>query len=134
MASSSHSTESSKGYDHQFVDPIPDDLLCLICLSVARDPQQVTCCGKVYCNSCLEDHKSHSQTRIRRPLCPQCRKKFNIFADKRSKYHLEAKRFWDYNIALLLSRVHNYYILLLLCMICSRIYYYSIASYDMYAL
>ena len=90
MASNSHSAESLTGYDHQFVDPTPDDLLCLICLFVARDPKQVICCGKVYCKSCLEDHKIHSQTQ--KPLCPQCRKEFNSFDDKRSEYNLKGKR------------------------------------------
>ena len=39
--------ESLKGYDHQFVDPPPDDLLCLICLSVARHPQILFACHRV---------------------------------------------------------------------------------------
>jgi TNF receptor-associated factor 4 len=72
-----------KGYDHQFVEPPPDDLICLICLCVARDPQQINCCGKVLCKGCLEEHKKNST------VCPQCRKNINSFADKRSKYHLE---------------------------------------------
>ena len=70
-----------KGYDHQFVEPPPDDLLCLICLCVARDPQQINCCGKVLCKGCLEEHKKYST------VCPQCRNVINSFADKRSKYH-----------------------------------------------
>jgi hypothetical protein len=69
-----------KGYDHQFVDPPSNDLLCLICLCVARDPQQINCCGKVFCKECLEEHKKHSNN------CPQCREHIVSFADKRSKY------------------------------------------------
>jgi TNF receptor-associated factor 4 len=72
-----------KGYDHQFVEPPPDDLICLICLCVARHPQQINCCGKVLCKGCLEEHKKNST------VCPQCREEINSFADKRSKYHLE---------------------------------------------
>ena len=68
-----------KGYDHQFVEPAPGDLLCLICLSVAREPQQVSCCGKVICRGCLEEQKKHSDN------CPQCRKIIASFSDKRSK-------------------------------------------------
>ena len=68
-----------KGYDHQFVEPAPGDLLCLICLSVAREPQQVSCCGKVICRGCLEEQKKHSDN------CPQCRKTIASFSDKRSK-------------------------------------------------
>ena len=69
-----------KGYDHQFVEPPPDDLLCLIYLCVARDPQQINRCGKLFCKGCLEEHKKNST------VCPQCRKVINSFADKRSKY------------------------------------------------
>jgi TNF receptor-associated factor 4 len=75
--------EDLKGYDHQLVEPPPDDLLCLICLCVARDPQQISCCGKVLCKGCLEEHKKSST------VCPQCRKYINSFADKRSRHHLE---------------------------------------------
>ena len=74
------SVEDLKGYDHQFVEPPPDDLLCLICLCVARDPQQINCCGKLLCKGCLEKHKECSDD------CPQCRKPINTFSDKRSKF------------------------------------------------
>ena len=67
--------EDSKGYDHQFVEPPLDDLLCLICLCVARDPQQINCCGKLLCKGCLEEHREHSNN------CPLCRKHINSFAD-----------------------------------------------------
>lgn len=69
---------SLKGYDCQFVDPPPDDLICLICLSVARYPQQINCCGKVICKACLDEHKQYSYAN-----CPQCRKVISSFADKR---------------------------------------------------
>ena len=78
MASSAVS-QPLKGYDHQFIDQPPDDLLCLICLSVARDPQQITpCCGKVFCKVCLEELKKHSND------CPQCRKPMVCFPDIKS--------------------------------------------------
>lgn len=66
------------GYDYKFTEPIPDDLLCLICTFVARDPQQLTCCGKIFCTSCL-DILGKNQP------CPNCRKeKWKSFSDKRS--------------------------------------------------
>ena len=72
-------TDDLKGYDCQFVDPIPDSLTCLICTLLARDPQQTVCCGKVYCRVCLSELKeSFSDTK-----CPQCRKKINSFPDTR---------------------------------------------------
>ena len=80
MASNASSTPGPlKGYNHQFVDQPPDDLLCLICLSVARDPQQITCCGKVTCKPCLEELKKHSND------CPQCRRSIVSFDDRRGE-------------------------------------------------
>ena len=67
------------GHDCRFVSEPPDALNCLICMNVAKDPQQMDCCGKVYCRLCLTEHKKHSNK------CPQCRKKGNSFNDKKSK-------------------------------------------------
>ena len=76
----SNIVQSLKGYDHQFVDPPTGDLLCLICLSVARNPHQINCCGKILCRACLDEHRRYSND------FPQCRKDINSFADKRSKF------------------------------------------------
>ena len=78
----SNCDQTLKGYEHQFVDPPPDILHCLICFSVARDPQQVNCCGKVLCRTCLEEHKRYSNS------CPQCRNDITSFADKISKLYI----------------------------------------------
>ena len=79
MASTAQKAKEEKGYDHKFVDPVPNELLCLICLLAARDPQQSTCCGKVFCETCIDDLKKHSSK------CPGCRGDINCFPDKRSK-------------------------------------------------
>ena len=70
-----------RGYDHDFVEKPPNDLLCLICLCVARNPQQINCCGKLLCKGCLKQHKKCSF------YCPQCRTYMymNSFSDKKSK-------------------------------------------------
>lgn len=68
-----------RGHDVQFVSDPPDCLVCLICTLVAKDPQQMDCCGRVYCQNCLSEHKKHSDK------CPQCREAGNCFSDKRSK-------------------------------------------------
>ena len=75
-------TKDLKGYNHQFVDKYSDSLICLICQSVARDPQQISCCGKLLCRACLDEHKKGSRN------CPQCTKDIISFADKRSKHIL----------------------------------------------
>lgn len=75
-------TESSgweSGYDCRFVREPPDDLICLICTFVAREPRQVTCCGRVFCRGCLERHRVDS------PKCPNCSRMISSFPDSRSE-------------------------------------------------
>ena len=43
------------GYKYKFVDgEPPDKYICAICTLVSCDPQQDSCCGNVYCKSCLQ--------------------------------------------------------------------------------
>ena len=73
------------GYSCKFVSEPPESYICKICTSVAKDPQQMDCCGKVYCGLCLTEHKKHSNK------CPQCREEGNSFSDKRGEkltFHL----------------------------------------------
>ena len=78
-------TSSVGGYVCEFVETPPDDLMCLICTFAAKDPHQLTCCGKICCQVCLEENKKSSMTN----KCPQCRgDEVNSFADKMSKYNL----------------------------------------------
>ena len=58
------------GYDYQFVEE-PDSLKCLICLLVARDPQQHGGCGKLFCQSCIAAYQTQ------RDDCPHCRQPFS---------------------------------------------------------
>ena len=73
---------SSGGYDYQFVEEPSDDLKCLICLCVARDPQQHGDggCGKIFCTSCIVKYKETNDK------CPNCRKVITTFKDERSKW------------------------------------------------
>ena len=70
------------GYNYEFVGPISEDFTCPICTLVQREAQQVTCCGKIYCESCLKCLKKKG-TRF---LCPCCRTRLNgpytVFPDK----------------------------------------------------
>ena len=76
------SQSRSGGYDYKFVDVPSDDLKCLICLCVARDPQQHGDggCGKIFCTSCINKHKRTNDK------CPNCRKVITTFKDERSKW------------------------------------------------
>ena len=48
------------GYDLDFSDKIDEDLKCAVCFYVCKEPQQLTCCGKLLCQSCLKGWKQHS--------------------------------------------------------------------------
>ena len=59
------------GYNYDFVSlPLPDDFNCPICKLVQKEPHQATCCGKIYCLSCLDELKRHGLSRFK---CPNCR-------------------------------------------------------------
>lgn len=72
------------GYDYTFVEPPPDDLVCLICRYVAREPQQLTCCGRIFCEGCLKKHRSTS------PKCPNCSRMISNFPDSRSERQIKS--------------------------------------------
>ena len=64
------------GYDYDFVDPVPEDLECAICLFPVRDPEQTRCsCAKLYCHSCL------SRQKVITGKCPTCREPLDSFPD-----------------------------------------------------
>ena len=74
------------GYDLNWLEDPPDDLKCLICLCVARDPHQhpgdaTNECGAVFCHSCIIEHKKNET------ICPNCRKNLTHFKDAKSKLH-----------------------------------------------
>jgi TNF receptor-associated factor 4 len=97
--SATQKAKAEKGYDHKFVDSVPNELFCLICLLAARDPQQTTCCGKVYrCETCIDDLKKHSSR------CPGCRGDMNCFPDKRSKLDISRGKI---SLLLVVYTFHN---------------------------
>ena len=53
--------------------------MCQICQAVARAPHQVTCCGRVYCETCLDKYRRRSSN------CPNCRKRGQDFPDTRGE-------------------------------------------------
>ena len=65
------SVTQSGGYDYEFVDTnLPDEFQCPICTLVPRDVHQASCCGKMFCKSCLDEWKTKSTTNY---TCPNCR-------------------------------------------------------------
>ncbi len=77
-------SNGASGYDLHWVEDPPDDLKCLICLCVARDPRQHpgdddNDCGKIFCLECITKYQRNKTT------CPNCRQNLTIFKDARSK-------------------------------------------------
>ncbi len=71
------------GYDLDWLEDPPDDLKCLICLGVARDPRQhpgddTNDCGKIFCHDCIIEYQKSETT------CPNCRRDLTLFKDSRS--------------------------------------------------
>ena len=52
--------------EYRFVSEPDDELKCLICLGIAKDPLQHVACGKLFCKACIENHGTSKP-------CPNCR-------------------------------------------------------------
>ncbi|XP_064389582.1 TNF receptor-associated factor 4-like [Halichondria panicea] len=67
------------GFDCEFVKPPPSEYvqsLCPVCLQIIREPHQVTCCGKKFCQACIEHVKATKN------VCPTCKTiEFSNFPD-----------------------------------------------------
>ena len=81
------------GFDCEFVErPKELQIECPICLHILREPYQATCCGYIYCQSCIERVKSGSKP------CPTCNNTdFDIFPDKRLHKTLYGFKVWCSN-------------------------------------
>ena len=70
---------SQNSYEYKFIAELDDDLKCLICLGVARDPLQHVKCGKLFCKECLEKFGKDKP-------CPNCRvQHYDYYEDIRGK-------------------------------------------------
>ena len=75
------------GYDYKFVDgEPPNKYICAICTLVSCDPQQASCCGNVYCKSCLQQLKRKTFK------CPICRHHLTnkCFPDRRADLEIKS--------------------------------------------
>ena len=72
------------GFDCEFVEkPREVQPDCPICLHILREPYQATCCGNIFCRTCIERVKECIKP------CPMCnQEKFEIFHDKRLQHTL----------------------------------------------
>ena len=89
-------TIETGGYNYRFVDgDPPTKYICHICTFVACKPQQVSCCGNVFCKSCLEELKFKGQQFI----CPICRHDLtnNYFNDRRADLEINSLQIYCTN-------------------------------------
>ena len=81
MSLSTFALPLPEGYDYELVSgPPSDDYICLICTLIAREAQQASCCGKIFCKQCLEKSARANNN------CPHCREDLNgkYFPDRRA--------------------------------------------------
>ena len=74
------------GYDCKFVErPQELETDCPVCLRVFRDPFQVTCCGKSFCQSCIKCLQADKES------CPNCNEAdFDVYPNERLRRLLYA--------------------------------------------
>ncbi|XP_042361431.1 E3 ubiquitin-protein ligase RBBP6-like isoform X2 [Plectropomus leopardus] len=60
------SQEQPKSEDEE--DPVPDELLCLICHDLLSDAVVIPCCGNSYCDDCIRTTLLDSEEHV----CPTC--------------------------------------------------------------
>ena len=59
------------GYKYSFIDTPPNRLVCNICHFPSKNPYLTTCCGHVFCKSCLDDYKKYVSLKKGCPVCRQ---------------------------------------------------------------
>lgn len=78
------------GHDYFFLEEPPSDVICPICRLVAREPQQVSCCGKIYCKSCFVELETQSKWSLR---CANCREEEpEYFPDRKTAGQINSLR------------------------------------------
>jgi len=77
--------EEEGGYDYDYAERPPFNLVCIICHCPARDPIQTNnCCGSTFCKECITKYLKPSV--IDNSGCPCCKKEnFTYIQDKRAE-------------------------------------------------
>ena len=58
---------ASKDFDYEFVEAVPEDLTCSICMKALCEPHLMNCCEQQFCKGCLE------KWLLKNNACPHCR-------------------------------------------------------------
>ena len=57
-------TAKDGGYDCNFVDELPEDLICVVCSFALKEPIQLEVCGHRLCKYCFNQLLDHAQNRF----------------------------------------------------------------------
>jgi len=83
--SASYDLNQSGGYDYKFMVEPSEDFICTLCHLVLKNPLQLEDCGHIFCKSCYESMKSHTEANFLELICPLDRQKIHpthVFKDK----------------------------------------------------
>ena len=58
---------AAKQCEHEFVEVVPEELTCPICMKVLCEPHLTNCCAQQFCKNCLE------KWLVKNKACPHCR-------------------------------------------------------------
>lgn len=77
--------DSYKSYDFYFFED-PSRYGCFVCCQISYEPQQLRCCGKIVCLSCLRTVQTQQDVGRSNLECPHCRQQGQLetFPDKMS--------------------------------------------------
>ena len=79
--------DAGGGYDCDFVQSSPDDLLCKICHYTVHDAILSVCCGQSFCKFCLDGYlKSEVIIHSSCPYC--CEENFQSVPDRKTARHV----------------------------------------------
>ena len=56
-----------KDIEYEFVEALPEELTCSICMKVLCEPHMINCCEQTFCKECLSKWSRRNRT------CPHCR-------------------------------------------------------------
>ena len=85
--------DSYKSYDFYFFED-PSRYGCFICCQICYEPQQLRCCGKIVCLSCLRTVRTQQHSGRSNLECPHCRQQGELetFPDKMSDRAIKEMR------------------------------------------
>ena len=77
------------GYNYQYVESPPDQLVCNICQFPSRDPHLSVCCGQEFCKSCLDGSRKATNS----TACSVCQnEEFVTFPNKQADREIKSLR------------------------------------------